>query len=1065
MRSLTFEKLKNKVGRRSSEPSLFDEASPINSARRNSMSNPVAALTEVDPTRSKNVNSRLRASSISLAIQTPRSRLRSVTKKQAKELIRQEMSQVILKKLTHILDDLGLQEPIPLMTTSGHGGTLKLMKIYLSNTNNCIYLAPASSASFTYEDVENGGNDVAEEEEERMAGRNPTNWLATSENNNLDTGSDISAIMSDDEDGTPSVFRGQTPHRFHSFRLPNYLCTRIDSNSPIPHVFAVIVDLKKDCQVRNLRIEFQSAVTTLWPAADIHASYNVKEKFKIGSLEWIVSMHDADYYISTTNSNNTMSKNVTPQQLVERTKKYKLVGVLQLAEGTDPINLGQRNPFYLGEFHQRAKSEASSSEASSDTFDAGIYVFLVPILLPPQIPASVTSVNGSLTHKFSIQVNEISEKFNRKTSLNSLFNLPMVRTPPSLANSIADKPIYVNRVWNDALHYVITFPRKYVSLGSEHTINVKLVPLVKDVIIKRIKFNVLERITYVSKDLCREYEYDGDDPMSLKSPNSGKTRERVVPICELKTKHKQTYSSLEPFKEEVIKCPDNNILYSCYETNKTNNHEDKSVLIASPLDINIALPFLTSRADKILSPSISDEPGDLGSRRGSSYTASRKSFSSGQNRSDSVLGPLCPSSPVIGSLETHISHMNGEKLINGVLDEDVLALDSSSLFLDDSSAGRSENIAEGYTSVARALAPDSNFRHIQIAHRLQVSFRISKPDPADNYRMHHYEVVVDTPLILLSAKCNDESIQLPEYDEIEGQPRTQPPVNPLPPAQRGITFRMPSYNKNGVSIQRWDEQGDEQLPSFEEAMSTPGSPIMRSFSLGDNSISRMNSLTPSDPAPAYESGRATREEVVSPLNIDDLVIDSSPSAVPRRQSVLKSSLVSSFAPSSHNASRSDNNTASLTSSSSKSVHSQATPPETEVASLAHAPPSFESLVSMISDSTSVTSAGMLSSREEACILNVPEIEPEIRQEDQESAVEQQCDRKLEIEPKPTNDDLESVITHESQFVQKLPLLQNASLDNIESGHDYTDRTTQDLTKMLTDTLNGEVRSQDMFHAY
>ena len=44
-------------------------------------------------------------------------------------------------------------------------------------------------------------------------------------------------------------------------------------------------------------------------------------------------------------------------------------------------------------------------------------------------------------------------------------------------------------------------------------INVKLLPMVKDVVIKRIKFNVLERITYVSKNLSREYDYDSEDPI------------------------------------------------------------------------------------------------------------------------------------------------------------------------------------------------------------------------------------------------------------------------------------------------------------------------------------------------------------------------------------------------------------------------------------------------------------------------------------------------------------------------------------------------------------------------
>lgn len=1060
MRSLTLEKLKNKVARRSSEPSIFEFSSATNAGRRNSMSGQLVVVSDADSAKPRTVNSRIRASSLSLMPPNSRSRLKSVTKKQAKELIRQETSQVILKKLDHVLSDLGLQLPIPLNTTSATGGPLKLMKIYVSNSNDCIYLAPASSASFTYEDVENGGNDT------NLSGREGSNWFAQNENNSLDSGSDHTGVMSDtdDEQVLQDATRNQLRSKMESFRLPNYLCTQIDSESPIPHLFAVIVDLKKECQVKSVRIEFQSAVSTLWPTGEPQNRYNYREKYKIGSLEWIVSMHDADYFISITNSNDTKYKNITPDQLAKRARKYKLVNIRQLADGTDDVNLGRRNPLYLSEFLQRAKSDATpnNSENAHDTFKAGIYVFLIPILIPPHIPASVTSVNGSLNHRLTVQVSKISDMFNRRTTVSSLYSLPMVRTPPSLANSIADKPIYVNRVWNNALHYVITFPRKYVSLGSEHTINLKLVPLVKDVIIKRIKFNVLERITYVSHDLSKEYECDGEDPFLTKVTPSGKNRERVIPVCELKTKHKSFNGNIEPFKEEVIKCPDNNILYSCYEPNETkgSQSEEPSVMIASPLDINIALPFLTTRADKEMMTSNLDEPGDLDLKGGFANSSRRASSYTTSTRGDSVLGLLCPSSPIIGSLETHISHMNGELLMRGMLDEDVLALDSSYMCPDDYTSGTKESISQGYTSTARALAPDSNFRHIQISHRLQVCFRISKPDPADNFRMHHYEVVVDTPLILLSAKCNDESIQLPQYNELDSQ-------FPQTPVQREISFRTPTYSKNGVSIKCLDEYGDEQLPSFEEAISATASPMMRSVSLGENRISRVASLAPSDPAPAYERSPSKSDDVIPPLNIDDLVIEPSPTAVPRRRSVFKTSLLSSFAPSTNTLNRPDNTTISPNSSSSKSVISQMTPPEREAASF-DASPSIGSLVSMLSCSApTTTSTGVLTRALESGSDDLTHLYTG-------RPMEPQSDNSLEIQSHASEeelglttnvpDDLESIFTQESQFVQKLPLLQNVSFDNIHNETGYTNRTTEDLIKMLTDTLSGVMQCQNMSHA-
>lgn len=1072
MRSFSFERFKNKAGRRSSEPSILAATASTASDRRNSIANYMIG-TDSDPSGGP----RLRAPSISLAVPSSRSRLRSVSKKQAKELIRQETSHVILKKLANVLGDLGLQLPIPLKTTSG-SGLLKLMKIYVANTNDCIYLPPASSASFTYEDVENGGNDIREntprnaensprsvsEDGPRGFGPRPltgltgSNWLDSE--NTTDSTSVYSGGMSDTEVDEAPTAPAEAPlkSKIESFVLPNYLCTQIDSDSPIPHLFAAIVDLKKDHQVKNIHIEFLSTVSTLWPLLEPHNRFNVKERFKIGSLEWVLSMHDADYYISTTNSNNTRHRDLTSESLAKRTRKYRLASVRKLADGTDDIN-HNRNPVFVSNHLLNSDSDVASIKSHSvpEIFPAGIYVFLFPILLPPHIPASVNSVNGGFYHRLNVLVNKISEKLNRKVTVNSMFNLHMARTPPSLADSIADKPIYVNRVWNDALHYVITFPRKYVSLGSEHTINIKLVPLVKDVIIKRIKFNVLERITYVSRDLSREYDYDGDDPYLTRT--TSKTRERVVHLCELKAKIKSSGTTYpEPYKEEVIKCPENNILYSCYEPSK-NGLDDGTVMVASPLDINIALPFLTSRSDKGIIPTSHEEPGDLDLKNTFPGTATH-------SRRSSALGLLLPSSPIIGAHETHISHVNEEQLLNSELGEDVLELDSSSMAPNEQRGA--DSLSQGCTTTARALAPDSNFRHIQISHRLQVCFRISKPDPSDNFRMHHYEVVVDTPLILVSARCNDESIHLPHYDEINDWA-------PQSDSLREIRFRNPTYNNSGVSIRLLNEFGDDQLPSFEEAVSTTTSPIMRSVSLSENQISRMNSLTPSEPAPAYERSPSISDEVIPPLSIDDLVIDPSKASRHRRSSVIKSSLMNSIALSSSTLNRSDG--ASSSSKSMVTSGASATADTTGTSATSDSetrgdkldseiPPSIPSQISMLSDAESSTPPASMTSPLESSSEEPESYSPGLAQSTEDRTHEEQDGESVkELAPSRLADDLESVFTQDSLFVQKLPLLQNISLDHIQDETCYGNRTNEDLSKMLTDTLNEEVQSPSMFHAY
>jgi hypothetical protein len=986
-RSFSLDKLKNRVGRRASEPSLLDPAQSdgrdsnpkiiISDDQQVSFGSGTNGTTTSEPqtlgpflTGANGVvtiqptptglhgttspASRLRAQSLSL-MHTSRSRSRSrscstnqpsqkapVNKKQTKELIKYETAQVVLKKIVHILEELGLQNPIPLKTTNNsfNGSVSKSTKIYVANANDCIYLAPASSASFTYEDVENGGG-IAENHRSaevvrtgsELHERNDTRGSEGSDSGEStsipstpgystgqeDTGTGgsqtpIDEVESDlfdplhnsraeeSGDGLDGLGNPGLRSKLLSFNSPNYLCTKIDSDTPIPHTFAVIIDLNKDTLgVKDVKFQFQSITNLLWPTSDAFNKSCHKELFRIGHMEWFTSLNEADFYVNATNSNDVKFKKVSPDDLAKRTRDYKLLNIRDLANGAkSPSDIDIVTNVST---HSSPGSHTNSLNTSSEVFKAGLYVFLLPILLPEHIPPTITSINGSLNHILGVSFTKNGDKFNRKVKVSGTFNLPMVRTPPSIANSIADKPIYVNRVWNNAIHYIITFPKKYVSLGSEHVINVKLVPLVKDVVIKRIKFNILERITYVSKNLSREYEYDSEDPYYLRPllPDN-KPRERVVTLCELKTKAKTGSSSLQdPYKEEVIKCPDNNLLFVCYELEKDEN----DTMIASPLDINIALPFLTTKSDKMApDDELMTLPSNPTSRR-ASIVEMKEGLSDG-NRKGSISEspvPFNPSSPIIGALETNLLHGSSVNFENDSSFMDVLTPDLSNYMSDDhqSTLQPTENIQMGYTSVIKALAPDSNFRHIQVNHRLQVCFRISKPDPKDDFKMHHYEVVVDTPLILVSAKCNEESVQLPEYDEIDGV-RTGGPSKVM---------------RNGIEIKPLGEETGEQLPSFEEATSPLSSPITRSVSIAEDPLSRIPSISgvsgpplghsifnpaylPREPAPAYEPGNSSPSSFPaydSPVGfeqIDQVVNEASPHGN-RRQSRLRSSLVSSFA--------------------------------------------------------------------------------------------------------------------------------------------------------------------------
>ena len=123
--------------------------------------------------------------------------------------------------------------------------------------------------------------------------------------------------------------------------------------------------------------------------------------------------------------------------------------------------------------------------------------------------------------------------------------------------------------------------------------------------------------------------------------------------------------------------------------------------------------------------------------------------------------------------------------------------------------------------------------------------------------------------------------------------------------------------RNGIEIKPLGEETGEQLPSFEEATSPLSSPITRSVSIAEDPLSRIPSISgvsgpplghsifnpaylPREPAPAYEPGNSSPSSFPaydSPVGleqIDQVVNEASPHGN-RRQSRLRSSLVSSFA--------------------------------------------------------------------------------------------------------------------------------------------------------------------------
>ena len=861
------ERLKSKlIGRRSSEPSVFDDNTSVELGT-NIVPNRYSRVHSLDSTGRLDVDAFL----ISLT-KNMRGRSMSLSKiasnKQNIDIIRKEKEAIVLQKVLNLLHELGLQKP---QATTG-SRNLKNANVSVSCSSSCIYLPPILASSFDYESADNSNETVLGEED-----RNGSDGLNTGNSCGVRvTESNNRSFDTENEASVSSNLRNQ----LLPFRSPDYLCAHVDSQTLIPVTIAVIIQLDKPATIKDLKFVLQSVVTIKWPGSENHYKGHLTENFRIGHMDWDLNLSDCNYYVNLKNLDETKSK-IAVQDMAANTRKYLLFNKKEL----DEFNAARKHLANV-DIEQwdilRSKNSSSQSQSGNENntviYPEGVYLFLLPIIFPENIPATVNSVNGSLHHIINISYNKVSDKLNWKKKQECYYSIPLVRQPPLLANSNGNKSIYVNRIWNNSMNYVITFPRKYVALGSQHTINIKLIPLVKDVVLKGLKFNVLERTTYASRDLAKEFQYDDGDPFDDKR-NPNKVRERVIPICELKTKDKSYNGRKQPYKEELIRCPRNNMLFSCYDFQEgeieglsledpLNKPRKNDVMIASPLDINVSLPFLTTREDKV-------------------HFSTDKNFNNnGSQRRGSINEGILPT-----SFFPSWAGSGWLKKGNNV--------EASTTILNEN---EDENINEGYTSSSRAIYPDSDFRHIRISHRLQICFRVSKSDSVIPEKFHHYEIVIDTPIVFLSAKCNTESIQLPRYNEDNVDILTSckdeyEDINGF--------FRIPQFEsanndlsgaRNGVSLNPLRKEADAP-PSFEEAMSASPSPNIKPISFTDEPISKIPSVPrciPGEPAPAYDFTERLEFEfgIRRTPNIDEVVDKGAESLIfSIRNSSVKSSLL------------------------------------------------------------------------------------------------------------------------------------------------------------------------------
>ncbi|AJQ09483.1 CLL_collapsed_G0001090.mRNA.1.CDS.1 [Saccharomyces cerevisiae] len=714
------------------------------------------------------------------------------------------------------------------------------LKISISTSGESVFLPTISSNDDEYLSRLNGLNDGTDDAEadffmdgiDQQEGNTPslaTTAAATESGGSINENRDtlLRENNSGDHPGSGSEL--------------NTRSVEIDS-SMVSYSIAVIVSVKKPTRFTDMQLELCSRVKVFWNTGVPPTKTFNEEFYNAASMKWNLNDENFDLFVPLS---------ISPDdQMIENNSNDRQMRLFK--------NIPTEERLYLDKTKTKASLLNAIDVNKTHLYQPGDYVFLVPVVFSNHIPETIYLPSARVSYRLRLATKAINRKgFYRQDSnspqpivspdsssslssttsslkltetesaqahrriSNTLFSkvknhlhmsshqlkneesgeedifaeypIKVIRTPPPVAVSTANKPIYINRVWTDSLSYEISFAQKYVSLNSEVPIKIKLAPICKNVCVKRIHVSITERVTFVSKGY--EYEYDQTDPVAKDPYNpyyldfaSKRRKERSVSLFEIRTKEKGTRALREEIVENSFN--DNLLSYSPFDDDSDSKGNPKERLgITEPIIIETKLKFpkyedLDKRTAKIIPPYGID------------------TYTSIPNPEHAVAnGPSHRRPSVIGFLSGHKgskSHEENEKPVYDPKFHQTIIKSNSGLPV---------KTHTRLNTPKRGLYLDSlHFSNVYCRHKLEIMLRISKPDPECPSKLRHYEVLIDTPIFLLSEQCNSGNMELPTYDmaTMEGK------GNQVPLSMNSDFF--------GNTC--------PPPPTFEEAISVPASPIV-----------------------------------------------------------------------------------------------------------------------------------------------------------------------------------------------------------------------------------------------
>lgn len=584
-------------------------------------------------------------------------------------------------------------------------------------------------------------------------------------------------------------------------------------NSMATCTIAVILSFPKVTTLGNIRAELCSRVRVYWHNGVPPTKSFYEEFYCAGSLEWELSANNPNLYVPLNVSSD--------EKIIENNRNLRPMKLFK-------NNASEMRP-YLDKNQTRIELLKKVKLRKSQVFQPGDYVFIIPVVFSNHIPETLYMPSARVDYRFRIAtkissddqttVSNVDSDRGRQTEadqssgrrfsnaikkfktnlhitnqpqtksdeLNDIYSeypIDVVRTPPLISISTANKPVYINRVWANSLSYEISFGQKYVSLGSKVPVKIKLAPICKGIYLKRLRVSVIEKITFVSKNY--EYEYDQIDPVAKDPYNpyfsdfaSRRKKERNISLLEVRTSEKGSRAIREEIVENCIN--DNLLAYAVADS----DDGQPTIGIAEPLMIETVLEFpryedLNKKTARTVPPYGIDVYASVPNPEAASHAASHRG---------GVIGFLAGRRPSL----THQNKGSSDsgQSVRPQSDEGFHATTVRS------NSGIPVQFHTNLNKTKRGLYLDSlHFSNIYSKHKLEFMLRISKIDDTNQKRLRHYEVLIDTPVFLVSELCNNGNMELPTYDmAVKTQPLGEPEADATLP------------------------------PTFEEAISVPGSPI------------------------------------------------------------------------------------------------------------------------------------------------------------------------------------------------------------------------------------------------